>query len=202
MKQTVLFVRHGRLVPPYDDYDRLSFAELRSLALQTVDPGIEIDRAYLDLNLLKNQTELHLFEAIMISDSKRTSETADIINDKLPVIQTSCLNEILFDLSKLVTEDEFAQNGLVSVREGLFEALLEGKNKESLEQVWQRLKELDGMIRKRGFQSIICVTHGFLMRFVQMYYLHKVRQPGEVTKRGILSAKNLDYLEGVEIELT
>ncbi len=199
MNKSVLLVRHGRLAAPFDDYDRLSYDQLNQLSLGVVDPGIDREKALVPLQLLKQRSDWSSFEAVLVSESKRTRETAEIICPHLPVIKTSSLNEIIFDLSQLVMEEQFRAEGLPAVRVALFTALLEGKNVERLENVFRRVEELEKLIRESGFRSVICVTHGFLMRFLQLYFLRKVDRPQDVTSQLLAEVINPDYLQAIEV---
>jgi broad specificity phosphatase PhoE len=199
MNKSVLLVRHGRMAVPFDNYDRLDYGQLNQLSLRKVDPSIDRAMAIADLELLKKKSDLGPFEVIMVSESRRTRETARIIDRDLPIVRTSYLNEILFDLSQLVPEQRFRQEGMASVRLALFTALLDGSNVEKLENVFRRLEGLDQLIRESEFQSIMCVTHGFLMRFLQLYFLKSHEWPQNVTIQNLLEVKNPDYMEGIEV---
>jgi broad specificity phosphatase PhoE len=200
MNKTVLFVRHGRLVAPFADYNRLAFAQLRQLSLRTIDPGIDRTGALMDLSQGQKMDVFARCEEIMVSESKRTLETALVINKNVRIIRTSCLNEILFDVNGLVSENEFGEKCVESVREALFGALLENTNLESLEMIYGRLEQLDNLIRESENEKIVCVTHGFFMRFIQLYFMNNIRIFDQITMQDILSVKNPDYLDVLEIK--
>jgi broad specificity phosphatase PhoE len=202
MSKKILFIRHGQLLAPYDDYNRLSFDQLRQLSLRTIDPGIDESQALIRVKLLLEKFDLSEYQTIMVSESARTKATAAVIighlSGPVPVQETFCLNEILFELNQLITEQDLHRRGLEAVREGLFRALVEKRNTDSLVSIFDRLGQLEKMILESSAQNIICVTHGFFMRFVQLYFGQSIRSPEGITVPDIMSVKNPDYLEGIQ----
>ncbi|HAB51795.1 MAG TPA: hypothetical protein DCE80_06435, partial [Ignavibacteriales bacterium] len=104
----ITFIRHGFLLSPFNDYGTLTLNELSRLALQIIDPTIDLIKTakkikkagYLDKK----------YDKVFVSASKRTQDTAREINKYIDIPQfiiSKELNEILFDPTQLITKAEY-----------------------------------------------------------------------------------------------
>lgn len=218
----VTFIRHARLAPPYSNYGSLSFPEIAHLATGKVDPGIdfslvsEVKKTLLRLKSIKGRV------VILHADSQRAFQTSQYIQKLIKqktgevpkVIKTLELNEIFFDPEKFMTAEEFMKNGLTGVREGVFNSLTNKttrkkklKNKkppiESVKNIFVRIEKLDEKIQDLSANGtyIICVTHGFLMRILQMYFLLGKNHPSSITKKLLYQMHNFEYGQGFFCEV-
>ena len=195
----ITFLRHGRLMPPYKDYKKLSLDELSNLSLQKIDPSIDVSDAkkrILASDLLKND-----FDVIFMSSAKRAKQTAQIMANALNIndIKISDLvKEITFDPKKLVTSQQYENEGLNCVRHGLFEALENNTNIEQISSIITRLDNFKSLLKKGNYQSVLVVTHGFLLRVIDLYMRQSTKN---ITAQLLNQSTNYDYLDGFSVFL-
>jgi broad specificity phosphatase PhoE len=111
---------------------------------------------------------------LYVSESQRTSDTAIELLKEIslpPKIKLQELNEIAFDPSKLVTEKEYEKEKLTAVRTNLFEALVNNSNIETGEEVLQRIKKIGKILKKTQADTVLVITHGFLMRYLDIFFV-------------------------------
>jgi broad specificity phosphatase PhoE len=161
------FVRHATLRPPFNDYGKLTLAQLDRLATHMDDPQIELfakeDVCDELVEVLKNGNPVHC------SPSLRTRETYEFacaalgLQPRSPVIDDR-LKEVWFRPSGFVRENE---RPLDAIRARLYECLIEGSmDTEPFEEL---LARVDGLLDDPELQEAICFTHGFLIRFIKVY---------------------------------
>lgn len=194
----VVFIRHGQLAPPYHDYLKLSFQQLAELGRQDVDPPI-------DVNIFSYEgPNLDGIDAVYRATSLRCHQTTQqLVGDTYTGIieERKELNEVYFDLEKLLTEAEYIQHGFQRVRESIFDGIV--RSKEGVDSVYSiidTLKTLRELLESSQSNNILCVTHGFLMRFLEVSF--RYNKPLEkLTAEDLLSYTNYGYAKGFEIQL-
>ncbi len=196
MKQQIIFLRHGQMQPPYQDYSLLPYGKLALLSRRQVEPRLDREANELLIKRARSLFPLKPRPLILCSTAKRTQDTAALLFPSVPSDIQACLNEIPFDLTALLTEAEFQKHGMPLVRTRFFEALMEGRSMESLREIWLRLASLDEYIRTRHDAQILCITHGFLLRCLQLYFLHGERDPAQITLEKMQAMVNYSYLDG------
>lgn len=195
----ITFLRHGQLLPPYNDYNKLSLDELSDLSLQRIDPSIDV--VYAEKRISANNLLRDDFDAIFISPAKRAKQTAQMIMSKLNIgkMETSDLiKEIVFDPKKLVTSQEYENEGLNSVRLELFKALENDTNIEKISDIIARLFKFKILLKEGNNASILVITHGFLLRIIDLYIRQSTKN---ITAQLLKQATNYDYLDGFSIVL-
>jgi broad specificity phosphatase PhoE len=193
----VTFLRHGPLLPPYHDYGQLSLTELTNLAKQDIDPPIDVIATQQKLQV--NQVLQKEYQLVLVSPSQRTRNTAQVIGQEIPLPPYQIraeLKEILFDPQQLVTAAEYQSQGLAAIRRNLFTALVTGQNLETGGEVVSRLEKFRTELLTQPVDSVLVVTHGFLLRFIELLY--KDQHP-TVTETNLLQATNYDYASGFTI---
>lgn len=201
----VKFIRHSFLTPPFDNYDNLTFSQLCDLAIHRVKPSINKN----SLELLKQNydlTELEIYDLILASSAPRTLQTAQLIqsvvNTKIPLKTSKNLDELYFDPEILTTEEKFRQNGMKEIRVAIFTALINhSEGVEELNQIKQRIEKLAQELVKTSEMSIICVTHAFYMRFLELYFVDKQTDFSQLSLEKLMQVTRYPYLEGFEIIL-
>lgn len=203
--KTVVFRRHSRLGAPYNDYTKLSFDQYRDLGLCRVDP--DIDKQSLQLIAEKSVLEeLRGIDLIVCSPMKRAQQTSTLIRSLYPntmgIRKSDTLKEIFFDLAFLLPRTSYAQGELASIREVLFRKLINTEHGvEPLTDLFQRIRALENMLIHSQYERILCITHGFYMRILHLYYLEHILHPEDVSVEKLRNVYNYDYLEGFTISL-
>lgn len=192
----ITFLRHGKLLPPFDNYDSLSLSDLSALSLQTVDPPVDL--ALLD-SLVPFDSLLPDYQAVFHSPSLRAKQTAHYVADKkkIPVrFMSEDIREILFDSAQLISETSYAKMGMQGIRNGLFQALENDTNKETILMIQKRLHRFFSLLQQRGYSSVLVVTHGFLLRIIELLTLEKYKKATAFTVADLASATNYSYGNG------
>ncbi len=200
---TICFVRHGALESPYDLYSNLSLTQLDALATQRVDPSIDQEKTYVTSRLSRTVRESDSLN-IYCATSRRARQTGSSILMQAGVgakkVSTKLLNEISFEPSKLVTKTEYNEFGMAMIRSRLFEAILKDSVfSEGIESIYSRIKKLDQLLGNADAKCVVCVTHGFLMRFLELYFKEGVTDSFQVTIKLIEQQPNRPNLRGFRI---
>lgn len=193
----ITFLRHGSLLKPFDDYNKLTLHELSQLARQEVDPPV--DSSKINVRMIAKDYLLKKYDVLYVSKSRRTSDTAVELSKKIslpPKIKLQELNEIVFDPSKLVTEKEFEKEKLIVIRRRLFEALEDNSNIETGKNVFQRIKKIEKILKKTQGNNILIITHGFFMRYLDIFYRQKSL---DFSEDALNQAINYDYASGFTV---
>lgn len=197
----VTFLRHGPLLPPYDNYEKLTFDLLCQLARREVDPVLDISKAkkLIEHNeLLKGN-----YDVIFHSPSARAVASTKLITESYKIQQSEELDdlqEILFDPSKFTTQEDFALNGLSVIRENLFYSLINGTNKESLSSCIKRITSIEKMLHASTYERCICITHGFFMRLLELYFTQN-KDYKKYTYQSLVAMTNHSYLQGFVVAM-
>lgn len=197
------FIRHGKLLPPFDSYDALSLSDLDDLSGQVVDPpvdGATIALPPRTIERLRKAPRLVSFSAT----STRAQQTAKILLQQaersIQAERTPLLNEVWFKPSTFVSEQEYREQGMDVVREGLFKASLANDGScESVTAIFKRIHELDALLKDTNADHLLCITHGFFMRYLQLYYIKKATSPEAVTLDALLACTNYANSNGFEV---
>jgi len=199
----IKFIRHSKPADPYVDYTKLAFSQICDLATDRFSPDIHSDSLKLILEKFTH-SEIEKFDLIFCSYSKRTIQTAELIQSlnkkKLAIKKSKNLAEIFFDPSVLTSEEEFLKKGLVEIRESLFKGMKrEIGGVESLDRTVKRIKHLGGKLIKLPYKNILCITHSFYMRVLRLYFLENLKTSREISIDKLMNTIDYRYLEGFEI---
>ena len=167
----IIFLRHNRLLAPFDNYNNLDYKKLISLWKQELSPPV--CRIIPKNNIL---TRLHQLKSptIYTSTSLRTQQTAEILwfdNS----IQSKCLDEIYFDVSTLISSEEYKSQGLSILREKLWKDFFSShqKSSEKSENVSNRIIQIENIIHSTCW-DIIFISHWFFLNLIFLkLILHK-----------------------------
>lgn len=193
----ITFLRHGPLLEPFDNYNELSLHELSQLAKQEIDPSV--DTSKISVGKSAENYLLKKYDVLYVSESQRTSDTATELLKTIslpPKIKLQELNEIVFDPSKLVTEKEYDKEKLSVIRKRLFKALVDDTNIESGKKVAQRIQKLDRVLKENQADNVLVITHGFFMRYLDIFYRQKSQDFSEVA---LNQAINYNYASGFTV---
>jgi broad specificity phosphatase PhoE len=193
----ITFLRHGALLSPYDNYNSLTLSALSQLARQDIDPSIDPSKIFDQLTHANHI--LRRYDALFVSESQRTSDTACKLAKKIKLptqVKLKELNEILFDPSKLVTETEYQNDKLVIIRQKLFESLVNDSNLESGKKVIDRVHKLNQILKLSDGDSVLVITHGFFMRYLDIFYRQKSL---DFSEAALNQAINYDYTSGFTV---
>lgn len=193
----ITFLRHGPLLKPFNDYNDLSLHELSQLARQEVDPSVNSSK--INNGMSEKDYLLKKYDVLYVSESQRTSDTAAELSKMIslpPKIKLQELNEIVFDPSKLVTEKEYEKEKLTAIRKSLFKALANNSNIETGEEVVQRIKKLGKILKKTQADTVLVITHGFFMRYLDIFYRQKSQ---DFSEDDLNLAINYDYASGFTV---
>lgn len=200
----IRFIRHSKLEYPYNDYSRLTFSQIRSLATGKIEPNICPESQKM---LLKKFTvkQLRSFDLIFCSHSKRTKQTARLVlkltGKQIEVKETENLSEIFFDPAALITEEEFIKYGLATIRKSLFCGMENGIGAETLKQVLNRAQKLKNELTGLPHSNILCITHSFYMRTLRLFFLEGFTVQSKISETKFMNTLDHNYFEGFEIVL-
>jgi len=194
----MILVRHNRLQEPYNSYESLSMAELDDIATGKVSPPIE-EVISLDFVCSEIIEGLKGAEKVLCSESIRTQLTCraimSLLDIDIPTETDSRLNEIIFVPSKIVPEGG-GENPLSLVRSSLYEHMLKGgSHADSKFEIEKRIQSLFDDCRGK---SIVCFTHGFLMRLIEAY--EGSGESIDIALKNISEYQPVDYLQSMSFD--
>lgn len=194
----VSFLRHASLAPPFNDYAALSLRQLDKLARQDANPPINPEVQIADT--VRQKLHLDNAKTVFCATSLRARQTAHLAGTA-NARPTPLLDEIRFTPSMLVSAADYDARGMQAVRDGLFEALLagDGAAAETVKDIYARITVLKQLL-SGGDGDILCVTHGFFMRFLELYFKGIV-DPADVTSDAIHTQTNHSNLRGFRVRL-
>jgi hypothetical protein len=142
------------------------------------------------------------FKKVFTSSLLRGAESGKYISNKININheKTKDLNEIKFDLEKLLSEEEFNNMGSNLVRQRFIESFIKDSLNESRKNIKTRilrlLKRINGL--ENGYHLFIC--HSFFMKIFQIYLMDNslFENPKIVHKYFDPTKKTFEFGEGFE----
>lgn len=197
----VRFLRHCGLVEPYNDYNQLSLDQLCDLGIPKIDPDIHPDSLQRISEKLSPEL-LQECDIILCSPSKRTRQTAELIKDlskkDLQIQESNTLREIRFNPALLLPTTEKAErNYLPELRTALFKGTIQRKaGVETLDDLLRRIDDFAELLDQIHHENILCITHGFYMRILQLYSMESLTNYPDITSEKLIGTPDYDFLEG------
>lgn len=176
MNEPVYFVRHGKPNLPFDSYEEIPFSLLCDLAQGKINPGIdELKTASLLSSIQNTGAFLQKNISLVTSPILRAQETMQLFRKQFSLSSTplifSELQEIQFSLSQIYVPDEKGIN-MSELNHAVLQAVIDGEHAEPLASIFLRITSLfEKLNRIEG--PILCVTHDFFMRGIELYIRHK-----------------------------
>ncbi len=161
----ITFIRHNFLEKPFDDYNNLDYKDLVALSNQTISPDISknLNKTIHFKKLQKSQ-----FYKIYTSTQKRTISTANILWYR-EIESLDLLNEIYFDIQKIVTSDEYKKYWLKIIRKRLWEYIFLWNDwVELLKDIIKRIDIFIEKCKKYKWKKILVISHWFLLIFIRL----------------------------------
>lgn len=124
---------------------------------------------------------------VYCSNLKRGIETAKSMSKEYK--ETSLLNEVLFDLSKLVTKEEFEKYGSDKVRLKFIEHFIQDRLLEKKSTIKSRILRLLSKLNKLPDGGYLLISHSFLMKILEVY----IKTEGKLFASPRLLRKYFDY---------
>jgi broad specificity phosphatase PhoE len=190
------FVRHNRLVAPYEDYAKLSLEQLDDLATERISPDIQA----IDDNIARSkfQSIINKAEVVWCSPSIRAQQTCQSTLKSCEVDKPCQVDEVLKEIyfsPKVLVKNNPQVNLLQSVRDQLYTAILEGQ--EGVEDYDELKARIQMIEEKYSDKKAVCFTHGFLMRLLVSYYRNGYNF--DLALKNITEISVIDYLAIVEL---
>lgn len=191
-----------RKIFPYDPTFHGQYSKYdgyRLIGLQKQSPGVH-KPSPLDINEKINSP-------IFSSELTRGVETATLTAQQLGVSETEStplLNEIKFDLARLLTREEYEKEGSDLVRRRFIESFIKDTLLESREKIKNRIELV--LDRLKGLESgnYLLVSHSFFMKFMQIYLVRQIdifKRPHLLSEYFNPKEKTFDFAKGFEVYL-
>lgn len=190
-----------RKIFPYDPTFSGKFTRYKGyslITLQKESPSVE-------KNLIINCPS-NIKKPIFCSSLKRGQETAKLVSKQLDIEKiekSDLLTEIMFDLKKLLTKEEFEKFGSDLVRKRFMESFIEDQLTESRKHIRQRIDKILNKIKKLNEDNYLLISHSFFMKIVQIYQKDNrlFDQPGLLGVYFDPNEKTFNFGEGFEFNL-
>lgn len=162
----VWFLRHGK---PLFDYENSKYDDFIQMLCNGHDTPLA-ENPGIDFGSLPRRVDL-----ICYSPIKRAVETAEILRNKLGVKhmeKLTLIREVEFNKDIISSEEYETLGGLVGNRENILKRWHDGSNKaETFEDSLARVREIESFLSERQEKTIILVTHGWLLRLLEIYFV-------------------------------
>lgn len=165
----IIFLRHNILKPPFHDYNNLDFQSLIALWKGEISP--DIDNCF-SSNVLVSEALSLSNPLVYTSESNRTQQTAEMldfdIKEKLP-----CLNEIKFNVSDFMSENQYNLYWLSFLRKQLWISFFsDNGHTDSKMMIHNKINSIRDIIEDKKNHDIIFFSHWF---FIILAYLSLVK---------------------------
>lgn len=148
----------GDRLSKYDGYTRIT--------TQVADPDIQIQQDD-SLDALPNLNPI-----IFTSSLKRGMQTARVSFPNITASALTELNEIKFDLTKLVSKEEYLDKGSTLVRTKFIESFIEDSLLERRVDIKARMDTIIKMLTTIKHGDCLIISHSFFMKLFQIYISH------------------------------
>ncbi|HBZ36386.1 MAG TPA: hypothetical protein DEO26_01505 [Candidatus Veblenbacteria bacterium] len=166
----------------------MDYKTLTELSLGILDPGINANAPQL-FEQRTSGVDFSQVKTIYYNNSGKSStrslESAKCIIDNLEkrfgksirLLGMPEIGEVFFDVSGLISQEEFNQHGMALIRTALYRASISGGVAEPMVQIAERIKIIHKIIEERSKknESVLFVTHDFFMRFIEVYITREQR---------------------------
>ena len=144
----------------------------------------------------------HKFEKILCSPLCRAQQTAKKLGKNIVVIPE--LKEVVFDLSQLVTPEEFAEQGSVIVRKRFVAAFIADTLTESRQQLQERIHGVMRILTLHKSGNNIAVSHSFFMKILEaeLKGLQPFHKPSVIKKLITPQKRTYSFGSGFQFTLT
>lgn len=162
----VYFIRHGPLQGKFSEYSTLEYNDFNNLLLKKVAPPVDEEKTK---KLLQSYSFLANIELIFCSSQNRGIETAKVAKElgNASIKEIALLNEVDF-YDGILTEEE-AKRGMNTIRKVVLTKWYLGIYSEKFEESIARFNKFIEIVRSRPEKTILCITHGWFMRIIQVY---------------------------------
>jgi broad specificity phosphatase PhoE len=142
---------------------------------------------------------------IFCSTLKRGIEIASIIakHQKLKINKSKKLNEIKFDLKKLLSKREYEKYGSNLVRERFIQTFIDDRLIEKRGDIKKRIEKLIAVIKKLPAGNYLLISHSFYMKILQVYLEDQslFEKPEVLKKYFDPNKKTFDFGKGFEFNV-
>lgn len=181
-------------VGPYKPFlEYRGFNDLCNLALQLYDPGIYKDQIekFMDKEIIEKKIDM-----IFCSNLRRGIETAQFIKNKNasdPKIKIEMfLNEILFDLNRMCTPNQYSSFKSKLIRKKFIEYFIEDKLPERLFIIKYKFDQLIHLLNINKHKNILVISHTFFLKLFLIYFNHQdLFENPEIIKKYINPKKKI-----------
>ncbi len=147
----------------YDRYDGYALSTLQFEAPQVTED--------LQLHFRKDFNQ-----PIICSNLLRSKQTAQKIADRLGsynIESLKTINEVKFDLNKLLSKKEFNKSGSNLVRKRFINCFIEDNLTEKRENIKKRIHSLLSYLETLPDGNYLVISHSFFMKILETYLTHK-----------------------------
>lgn len=159
--------RYNYLIGNHDLYDSFDL-----VAKGLVDPKLLAD--YKDDFLKVLRVNKISSDCVICADQRRSIQTGGMICKRVAV--SNLLREVSYSMGEFIGRDNFYyKNGTPNIkaaRQQLVKALVKDKLSESFSHILKRIDKIFQRANGLNCQSIVLISHGFIMKIFEIYVLH------------------------------
>jgi hypothetical protein len=162
---------------------------------QEIDPPVE------NSNIIENLESIS--SPIYCSNLLRGKQSAKIFAAGLnisKIIDIAELNEVLFDLTQLVSKEEFESEGSTLVRKRFIESFIDNALLESRDAIELRIKNIFRILSDLPENNYLLISHSFFMKLLQIYLNNSnlFEQPTILRQEFDCKKKTFDFGKGFD----
>lgn len=201
---TLLILRHGKLDLPYASHAEMPFSVLSSLGKGEMDPPVDKPFAVERITALLKEENAFAFPAhIFASPSARCITSAEVYAELVshrtgdaPSLSTHPeLREVFFDLERICPSSFSEGFSMKAVNDCVLRAMAEGTC-EAATSAYSRIDTFFTKVLPRVKGPVVVITHGFLLRVMELYVMHKGAKVEEIPYIALARTHDDIYLRG------
>lgn len=201
--KTILFLRHGKLNLPFPNHNAMPFSLLCDLASGKENPGIDLEFANARLKKIMTDVPLTDVQMIYCSPSQRAQQTAKVIANAIketgaqsqePEVRAE-LAEVHFDLRGLFPDGDVHPPTVEEINARVLHPTEHDTHLEPDKDVQQRVENVFQLCEDEQTQDILCVTHDYFLRYVEVYMRNGFTWPADMID-ALSKTRRQGYMEG------
>ncbi len=197
----ILFLQHYKC----DDWRQVPYRDAVKRSKGISSPSIDIETIDQYFHENYQLQDFKTYDIIITSPIQRARQTAQYLKYilNIPVKINYNLREVTWDLSKHINEIDYEnakELGRYDIGNKRIIDFLYSNKVINIKDIDKRIKELIKDIQNSQYENIVCVTHGFFMKVIYIYFIMN-KDLNTINEEDFNIRMPIKHLRGFEINI-